>query len=102
MPALVALRERTRELKSGPFGPHRAVGSLLQPARPTVMRACCLLDRAAWLLAAVDMAEPLSFGTQGDRRARISLRQARRCGGAPSSRPTLQGLRINVQTEISD
>ena len=92
MPALVALSERTRELKSGPFGPRRAVGSLLQPARSTVRRACCLLDRAAWLLAAFHMAERLSFGTQGDRRARISLRQAWRGGGAPSSRPTCRSV----------
>ena len=38
------------------------------------------------------MAERLSFGTQGDRRARISLRQAWRGGGAPSSRPTCRSV----------
>ena len=92
MPALVALRERTRELKSGPFGPRRAVGSLLQPARSTVGRACSPPDRAFWLLAAVHMAEPRSLGTQGDRRARISARQAWRCGGAPSPSLTCRSV----------
>ena len=92
MPALVALRDRTRELKSGPFGPRRAVGSLLQPARSTVGRACSPPDRAFWLLAAVHMAEPRSFGAQGDRRARISARQAWRCGGAPSPSLTCRSV----------